>query len=468
MTMTQGQVTEAAAICNLPPPSGVDQRHTTATQTTCYRGTTLTSDSTCVATVTDTDTPAGTPQGSVQFTVTGSQGSLPDGASCVLAANSSSAGSPASCSVTFQPGSAGTPANSTVPLETDYPGDTDYLPSSAATAAVSLSTAPPPPGGTQPTPPQPELFSYNECEDWAYSTSATPPGVYTGPSGADVPQAERDIYCAQVAGLSLIQGGAWAVTSTAGAAILGATFAHSFGLYVAEPAGFAAAAAQFAAWSNSMYAAYARGMDDPPVSSFEKLAKPAVPRLPKVRVSGSASVRAAARALNRLIELLASTRAMADAFTTTVDRAGGARQAHDDLWEGRQTRLAITFADGLASDFTKLESLTRSVAKLAAHAAGAHVDLSIAELKRLRAQISHTGLTAAERSRLRSLGYDPAQLAAIVAAARDTKVPTREFVTSPAKLFADPRLAKEYASLRLFFHLWAREPAVVAASELDS
>jgi len=458
-------VAEAAAICKETPPSGVDERHATATVTTCYRGSTLTSASTCVATVSDQDYPAGTPQGAVRFTVNGA-GSLPGGSTCTLVPDTSTTGSPASCSITFQPGPAGTPANSTVPLESNYLGDNDYMPSSASSASVIVGSAPPPPNGSQPTPPEPTLFSYNECEDWAYSTSATPPGVYTGPDGADVPQIERDVYCAQVAGLSLIQGGSWALTSTAGAAILGATFSHSFGLYVAEPAGFPAAAAQYLAWSNSMYAAYQRGMDDPPASNFTKLAKPVIPRVPKVRLSGSAAQRRTAKTLNRLIGLLASSRAAAAAFTITVDRVGGAKRVRSDLWEGRQTRLAITFANQLVSDYAKLKSLTRSVAKLAAHSPGGRDGLSTVALKHLRTEIQRSGLTATERSRLRSLGYDPAQIAAVVAAARNKKVPTSAFITSPANLFASPQLTNEYQSLRLFFHLWAREPDVLAAAAL--
>jgi hypothetical protein len=469
--------TKADALCGETSPTGPDLRDGTSTTVVCYRGAAVSSDSTCVATVLDTASTPSTPTGTVSFSVEAANGSLPDGSSCgPLVAVAGAAASSASCSVTFQPGAGGTPAPSSVPIQASYSGDSAHKPSQAASASVVVGAAPSQPTtgpGTTPTPlPAPLELTFTDCENFAAAATAgsVPAGDYTGPEGAYGTKAERFVACEQLVGLSFVAGANWSLVDTVGGAIdeleLGSRWVHRFQVYVPTQDGWQAAAAQISPWSQAQYAAYKTGAADPPSPAYEVLARVAVPKLPKIRVAGTSSARTAAKDLNKLTAELGSTRAIAEAFQITVDRAGGAKQAGNAAWQGRQTRLAVSFANQLSAGYARLVPLVETASRLAAHAPLAHGSISRSALQRIRAQIARSGLTSAERSRLRALGFGSSQLAALVHAARQTSVATAQLESSPAELLSDPRFMTDLQNLELFFRLWPQRAEVLANAAL--
>jgi hypothetical protein len=186
------------------------------------------------------------------------------------------------------------------------------------------------------------------------------------------------------------------------------------------------------------------------------------PKLPKIRVAGSASARTAAKDLNELSAELGSTRAIAAAFESTVDRAGGAKLAGNNDWQGRQTRLAVSLADQLSAGYTRLEPLVQTLGTLAKHAPLARESISPAQLRRIRTQIARSGLTSAERARLRALGFGSSQLAALVQSTRENSGASSQLESSPAALLSDPHFTTDLQNLQLFFHLWPQRAEVLA------
>src|SRR5262249_4563656 len=161
--------------------------------------------------------------------------------------------------------------------------------------------------------------------------------------------------------------------------------------------------------------------------------------------------RATARALNAWQKALAVSRANATAFTTTIDRAGAARAAHDRAAERRQMLLAITLARHLASGYAQLLALTPGVAKLAATSKLAPRGLTAKQLTALRVQLVRHGLTPAQRTRLLDLGLSRDDIAALVKRARDRSVPTSQLLTTLAQILADPAFVTQLNDLKLFF-----------------
>jgi hypothetical protein len=476
---TTVNATMADALCGEPLPGGVDFRHVTTTAVQCFRGAAVTDNSTCVATVTDTGSPPEPPAGGVNFAVAAGQGSLSAGTSCTLATSASNA---ATCQITFSPGPGGTPDGSTVPITASYAGNIDEMPSSADHGSLVAGAPPmqPPPtttpttptAPTTPTTPVPLALTFQQCEDFANVPSNVdiPLGDYTGPDGAYGDKAARLIYCEDLSTLSLVKGGKW-VTQTLAASLSqldsSAKWVQNFPTFLQLPdGGWQEVAAQVHPWAGAQATAVTTGNHDPPTATYRTLAKATPATVPKIRVAGSARDRATASALNAWTAGLATSRGLADAFTLTVDRAGGAAQAGDKTWQGRQTRLAITFANALSTQDTRLVALTQKVAALATQAALAKQGLTTAQLQAIRTQIARHGLTKAQRARLKKLGYDATQLAAVVTAAKDKTVPTSQLLATPAKLLADPTLTSELQTFALYFHLWAHRPEVAAAAAL--
>jgi hypothetical protein len=465
----------ATALCSLTQPTGPVMLHPTTTSDACSGSGSESGSATitCTATVSDGDTPAVTPTGTVSFS--SSQGSFPAGSTCTLAAISSASGSPAACGVSFVAAGGAPSSGASLAISAGYSGDGGHAGSAASSASYNGPGGSTGGGGTSGTmtPPQPTLLSLGDCEDFAnqpVNGPPPPPGTYTGAGGFYGTKAQLFVYCQQVAELALLQEAGFTVSAT-GASYdpldPGPSFVHNFQTYIELPnGGWQVVAAQIAPWSQSQYAAYQAGVSDPPAPRYEVLASPARVRVPAIPVRGNAAARRTARILDRWLTALAHTRALADAFTTSVDRAGSARAAGASVWVGRQTRNAIGFAAMLVTDDTALAGLTRTVAGLAAKARLAHRGLSRRQLDALRARLVRHGLSAAERARLRALGYDDAAIAALLHAARQKHVTNAQLLSTPAALLGDPHLLGQLRGLALFFRTWPQQPSVLADAAL--
>ncbi|MEV4423278.1 hypothetical protein AB0L40_25375 [Patulibacter sp. NPDC049589] len=471
----------ALDLCDDPLPPGPDFRHPTTTTAQCFLGASATAPATCVATVTDAGSPQETPSGGVTFSLPAGGGTFPNGPTCTLAQPTATAGSPGTCQVVVQPGAAGFPTGTDVPVTVAYGGGADHRPSSAdhASAVGGGGTAPvvvpPPPSTIVPVPVAapgavtPDTLP--QCQDYSLVSSnlSIPLGDYRGQDGAYGAKAQNVLSCSLLASASVALGGKW-VTQNVAAALealtAGSRFAHTFRTYVETAAGWFESAAQIHPWATSQSTAQATAMHDPPRPDWQRLATAAPPRTPRVRVSGSSAVRAAAKAQNRWTAGLAASRGLADALKVTIDRAGGAKRAKRPAWQGKQMRLAVSLSKRLAAQDTALVALAGTLKALAAHAAAARRGSSPAAIGRTRRAVARHGLTKAQSTRLRRLGYGPAERAAVVAAAKRTAVPTSALLSTPAKAFADPQLAAELRTFALYFRLWAVRPEVAAAAAL--
>jgi hypothetical protein len=452
----------ASALCSLTQPTGPAMLHPTTTSLSCSGSGSATI--TCTATVSDGDVPAVTPTGTVSFS--SSQGSFPTGLTCTLVATSDASGGPAACGVSFMAAGGASSSGASPAISAGYGGDGGHAASSASSTGGGGTS------GTM-TPPQPTLLSLGDCEDFAnqpVNGPPPPPGTYTGPGGFYGTKAQLFVYCQQVAELALLQEAGFTVSAT-GASYdpldPGPSFVHNFQTYIELPnGGWQVVAAQIAPWSQAQYAAYQAGISDPPAPRYEVLASPARVRVPAIPVRGNAAARRTARILDRWLTALAHTRALADAFTTSVDRAGSARAAGAGVWVGRQTRNAIGLAATLVTDDTALTGLTRTVAGLAAKTRLAHRGLSRRQLVALRARLAHNGLSKPERARLLALGYDNAAIAALLHAAREKHVTDAQLLSTPAALLGDPHLLAQLHGLALFFRTWPQQPSVLADAAL--
>jgi hypothetical protein len=460
----------ALELCDEEPlPPGPDFRHATSTALQCFRGPTPGDDSTCVATVTDEGTPAETPSSAVNFTVSPGGGSLPDGSQCTLAASTATSGSPGTCQITYAPPPGGLAEEAVVPIQATYIGDSDHKPSSVAVASSVAGKAPPPSTLTPIQISAPGLGTLPQCENYgAVSGNVNiPPGDYTGPNGEYGAKAQNALSCSLLATAALVSGGKWVTANLAGvleSANAGSRFEQTFQTFIETENGYIEVDAQIHPWATSQNRAQTTGVHDPPASSFTTLVKVKPAKLPLIRVSGNAKTRSNTKTLNTWLKELALSRGLADAFTQTVNRAGGAKAAGNTAWEGRQIRLAITLSKELSAADTALIPLTQKIAALAATSPLAKRGLSVSALQRIRKKIASSGLSKTQRAHLKKLGYDAAELAAVVAAAKDTSVPTSTLLSTPAQALASPQLISEMRTFALFFELWPDRPEVLTAA----
>ena len=80
----------------------------------------------------------------------------------------------------------------------------------------------------------------------------------------------------------------------------------------------------------------------------------------------------------------------------------------------------------------------------------------------IRSQLARSGLTSAERARLRALGFGSSQLAALVQSTRENSGASAQLESSPAALLSDPHFTRDLQNLQLFFHLWPQRAEVLA------
>ena len=466
-------------LCHQPLPPGPDFRHATATAVRCFRGAASTDTATCEATVVDSGSPAETPSSGVNFAVAADKGSLPGGATCQLKA-SGGAGSPGTCQVTYAPPAGGLAPGADVPIQATYTGDNDHKPSSTdhgtsvGGAAPPPSTTPPvqtPPPGGSPAPPAAGASTIAECERFALLPAdlALSAADYAGPPSGYGPDAQTVITCALLASAQVAGGGRWAVESLAASLTqldFSSRFIHRYPTFVEIGQEWQYVPAQVRPWISSQTTAHTTAVHDPPAASYTKLAVAHPVKVPLIRLSGNAKARATATTLNRWTRAMATSRGLADAFTLTVNRAGGAKAAGKPAWRGRQMRLAISLARRLSAQDAALIPLTTKLVALAKAAPLAKLATPTATLGRLRTQIARHGLTKVQRKQLAHLGYGPAEQQAVVAAAKSTSVKTGSLPATPVKLLSDPELITQLRTFALYFKLWAAGPDAVTAAAL--
>lgn len=454
-------------------PSGVpgtgltaDGRQATGASAICNRGPNPGDDSTCSVLVGDAS-PSGAvaPAGTVRFTA--AAGTFRGGNSCVLRPTPTTP-SVSGCSVTYVPvGNAEFPD-----LTATYPGNSVHGPS---TARTRLITGP--------------IFGLDDQTVVGPGTCAATVGAATS-SGARAfaPRYQRDhpnplrnpvagpgdyiAYCATnlwyqgkgaVYRVGQIGGTGLGVIMVPGGVVVAIVAPEplSKGAGVAAVAGGPLVAYESIVIGDNLITANDTAIADPPDPRFTVPAK-AVERR-KVRVRGSS---ATARALNRLLAVQARVRALSTAFTSSLDKAGGARIAGSSKYVGVNTRAAIGFARRLAVALDDLQTATRRAAPLMRRVRGMTKRVTRKQVVALRPRIRRAlprkldralramGWTAAERARMR-------RLASSAAPAGSPAPPT-----SLAAVVADPVMLRLYRDTALGMRYFTVHPQVLADAAL--
>lgn len=418
----------------------------TGTVVVCNSGPNPGDDSTCTATVADTSQAATTPTGTVGF-VSNNAGRLTS-AQCDLTPDS---GAAASCTVTYVPD-----ANDDFPdVTASYGGDNKHA-SSAGTAA--LMTAGPELGLPAGTPLDTTSCEQGNPADGQTAASFRPNynRTHPNPVSSDQPVSLTGAigYCASNLAYN-VAGGLGVVVKYPGAlaagtaTLLGGAAAGLGQVEAGSPVtGYATAMASGPVAGGVMYGTYQLGdaimnsaataQNDPPDRHYKLVAKPG--RVPNWHVlPGPGVSKTLARQLGTLLRLQEEADGLANAFSTSVDRAGGARQAKANKWVGVQTRAAIRDARQLASLLPRVATASSAVASALAHRPGLLRAPSKSQLRKLRKLTAH-GLPKAVGRTLTMLGYTRAQQRRILADIRSAHS------AAPSKALLNPALP---AALRL-------------------
>lgn len=378
-------------------------KRSTATQIRCDRGPNPWDPSRCTATVGDSDVPQRTtPIGVVTFS--SADGAFPQTFQCNLAATPLSPGV-ASCAVQNVP--AGKDGFASV--RADYLGSDAHSPSSATTGFIIAGGSGPAPDVDSCTGPTPaaKLSINNDYQTF------NQPGLDFGDVG----------WCAQmllidgIQGVThVINGVAYIVPPVAGvtAAVLEPLPAPQ--LKVAA-GGIAYGAGHYAmkpvhALADHTVKTLETTQKDPPDPKFKKLGKPVRVKVP-VLVPGRGIKPKQAKRLTALARQLAKTEGLARALTATLDRAGGAIVAGDQVWQGRQMAHAIKLARQLSVQYDRSATAIVRIRPLARKMPQLKRKYKLSKVKRTAKRIVKRGYTKGQAGYMRKLGYTKRDLAKI-------------------------------------------------------
>lgn len=478
-----------------PPPPGPDgptgdpsdARRPTGATVRCDRGPQPTSDSRCTVTVGDAGPPPrSAPTGTVRWTATA--GGFRYGGTCRLEVSGYGPGI-SFCAVTYVPGPKGTPGGTEIPVAAAYEGSETHRPTGQRHRLIDATIVDPGTGEQGPSP--------SECAALADGSAGARSTLrvdqrYANPeydaAGRPTGQSEglgwkvvRNVaYCAETTATLAIEGGKTVATGaasavwTGGAAFLGGALGAEAGPVGAVATGgiFGATAwqyggSQMASASKSYAQGIGTALQDPPNPRFRSLSRPAKTTVPRIRAAGRGSrARSDARLLRSWITGLERVERLSDAFTATLDKAGGAQIAGDRAWQGRHTRYAISLARQLARASDAMTPIGRRVAVRARTSADAKRRPKARRLAAARARVAKRGFTKRERSRLAAAGFGTAEQAALRALAQDPSVNTTRLLTAPGPLL------RRYATTPLWrdgaraLRLWIRHPQVVEQAKL--
>ncbi len=478
-----------------PPPPGPDgpgddpsdPRRPTGATVRCDRGPLPTSDSRCTVTVGDAGPPPrSAPVGTVRWTAT--EGGFPTGSSCRLQVSGSGPGI-SFCAVAYRPGPKGTPGGTEIPVTAAYEGSDVHRPTGQRHRLIDATVIDPGTGEQGPSAEQCAAMAdargarraiprvNQQYQNPEVDAAGRPTGYQEG-VGSKV--LRNVAYCTDFALTGALETGKAAVTGVGAVAWTGAATVGGFALGAeAGPVGSAVGATTFGAtaWEyggKQMASAswgYAKGigtaLSDPPNPRFKSLSRPAKARIPKMRPIGrSARARADERLLRSWITTLDRLERLSNAFTATLDKAGGAEVAGDRVWQGRHMRYAISLAGQLARTSDALTPLGARVAARARTAREARRRPKARRLAAARARVAKRGFTARERKRLARAGFDAGAQELLRAIARDPRYRTSALLAAPG-----PAL-RRHASTPLWrdgaraLRLWVQHPQVVEQAKL--
>jgi hypothetical protein len=443
----------------------------------------------CTATVGGTNGAAGVPTGSVTFTVNpGAGGGFPYGPTCTLAPGSAST---ATCSVDYGPAAA---IETAVPVTATYSGDANFSSSSAGTQLggfddsgqalvgenadgqyVLLQAAYGLPAGTVLN--TTSCFASNpaaggtQAQRRSREVIARPAYNNTHPNPVNNGGQGLLSYCAvnattnvgQFSGFVIKTAGA--LTATVGTVVGGLSAAVAS----ANPVtGYAIAAGTFPAAAAAGYGTYTVGdalqsasattQQDPPDYDYTAIAQPASVLVPHFNLGkGQAALTSK---FNALILDERHISAVATAYTTTLNRAGGARLKNALAYEGLQTRAAVAYAQTLETELNYAAAnnatVLKAVAKLPSLRSANFTKLA----GRLRASLPKT-VTKKERLALLRIGVPADRVSAVIKTLRGTRT-----AVDPLTVADTTNVTLMYSHAAKMFQYYTYDPQVIAAAAL--
>ncbi|MEI2700990.1 MAG: hypothetical protein V9E83_01145 [Baekduia sp.] len=449
-----------------PTPNPVDKR-ASGMQVRCDRGPNPGDTSVCTATVGDA-TSSGTPTaptGAVTFAARDG-GSFLSGDTCALVTTSTSP-SVASCTAIYTP-----PVTPVFPdVLAEYGGDSTHNSTSASTQFLTAGIA-----GLEDNTPATAAScganvkkapigkakaaindSYNSRDKAGLTTWGEWAGncVYNGASvvgqlGTAVVGGGGSV----VVGIGLPVAGVAGGFSTAGPG-------GAFGLGVAGAGVGYAVASNGLRVTSEIIQSTERARRDPPDTKFKVLA--ARPKAKKAKVlTGKGGVgKASARKIAALLDRQSDVAARSRQFAATVDKLGGARQAGDNAWRGKQARAGITQARQLAAKLDALIAARKTTVKLIPRSKATTQKLSASAVAKAKAAIGG----AKGGSLLKKLGFNAEGIAFVrssVAATQPTG--TKLSILDAVKDSAQDRMLQDAATVLRY---WSIETGVAADAALQ-
>ncbi len=458
--------------CNSPGQvANGSGKRPTATQVGCNFIIETLSD-TCTATVGDAAAPPrSAPTGPVSFSSAGDLGVFSAGKTCNLVSTPLSPGV-ASCSVQYVP-----PTNGPLPtISALYAGDTTHAPSgggsgfilasvdgsgdacNAATPAVARMGVPPlraAAGGRSARAGAIRAALNQYSYPNSSSSFGDTMGYYASLCARTV---QTGVGRAVQAGGVLLGGG----IITAGVLAPDPEPASKTGLVVGSVAlgGFVAGTGVYTGQQivNSANSA----IQDPPDRHYRQIAKPRRPR--KVTVhAGKGLTPAAASALQTLITTELRAGSLASAMRISLDRAGGARRAHNGKWQGRQMTAAVGDARQLAGLCGAIVPEIQNAATFASQSATLRRATPARNLTRFEREARHR-MPIRMAHLLETLGASRADLSAIRRAAQRASL--KQVPVSVAALLQGTQLTTAYRETARALLFFVADPQIVAQTQL--
>ena len=449
-----------------PTPTPGDKR-ASGMQVRCDRGPNPGDTSVCTATVGDA-TSSGTPTaptGTVTFTARDG-GSFLSGNTCALVTTSTSP-SVSSCSAIYTP-----PVKPVFPdVLVEYGGDATHEAASASTQFLSAGIA----GladntpatadscgasvGKSPVKKKKAKAAINNSYESRDKAGLTTWGEWAGNCVYNVANVVGQVGTgivggggSVVVGVALPVGGVAGGLSTAGPG-------GAFGLGVAGAAAGYAIASTGLRTTGEIIQATERARQDPPDPKFKTLAARAKYKKAKV-LTGKGLGKTSAKKLATLLDLQSDVAVRSRQFASTVDKLGGARQAADNAWRGKQARAGIAQALDLAAKLDALVAARKSTVKLVPKSKVTTQKLSAAAIAKAR-----TAIAGAKGSAyLKKLGFNAEGIAFV----RRSVAGTQQAGTKLSILDAlkDPSYDQMLSSAATLLRYWTIETSVAADAAL--
>jgi hypothetical protein len=188
----------------------------------------------------------------------------------------------------------------------------------------------------------------------------------------------------------------------------------------------ATASGYMAGFFGAVSAAAAMAQSDPPRADYKVIARPRVPHVARIKASAAVPAQTA-RALNAVQGGALKATALAVATTDSIARAGGAKLAHNSVWQHRQIKAAIKYAKQLSAAIDALVPVSTHAAALVGKSPVLSKPFDKSRLPALKHRLAQHGLPPSVAKLIRSFhipGTTPHSVSAAIQKLSASALPT--------------------------------------------